>query len=102
MAYDIGDVVKLYTSTPFTSAINNQPFDPDVVNFLVKDPNGTVTDYVYGTDPEVVRAGVGDYYMYLRPTINGTWGWRVEGFTSGLAMGAEEATFSVKAQTIDI
>ena len=100
MAYDIGDVVKLYTSTPFTAAQNNQPFDPSVVNFKVKDPNGTTTTYVYGTNPEVVKAGTGDYYMYLRPTIAGTWNWRVEGFTSGLAMGAEESSFSVKAQTV--
>lgn len=100
--YDIGDVVKLYTATPFTAAATSTPFDPDVVKFLVKDPTGSVTAYVYGTDPEIIKAGTGNYYMHLRPATAGNWQWRVEGFTGGLAMGAEEGAFSIRAQQVSL
>lgn len=35
--------------------------DPDTVNFIVQEPDGTKTTYVYGVDAEVVRGGTGAY-----------------------------------------
>ena len=99
--YDIGDAVKIYTSTPFQDQSTGNPTDPDVVRFKVRTPSGTVTPYVYGTDTEVVKDGTGDYHMIVRPDEAGEWVWRVEGETSeGLALAAEEAHFDVSPQTV--
>jgi len=99
--YDIGDAVKLYTSTPFTDQETSTPTDPDVVRFIVRQPDGTTTAYVYGTDTEVVRDGTGDYYMLVRPDAAGVWRWRVEGESSGgHALAAEESHFDVLPQVV--
>jgi hypothetical protein len=99
--YDIGDVVRLYTSTPFTDNDSGETFDPDVVNFKVLAPGATEsTTYVYGTDAEVVYDSIGAYHMLVRPAVAGKWLWRVEGFTDTLAMGAEEGSFTVKPQLV--
>lgn len=101
--YDIGDSIKLYTTTPFTDKSTDTATDPDVVRFRVRKPDGTVTSYVYGTDAEVVRDGTGDYHMLVRPAAGeqGTWRWRIEAETStGVAMAAEEALFDVAPQVV--
>ena len=99
--YDIGDLIKLYTATPFTDKATDNPVDPNTIRFKVRSPDSTVTTYVYGTDPEVVRNGTGDYHLLLRPDAAGTWRWRLEGRDSndkGLA--AEEGTFDVAPQIV--
>jgi flagellar hook assembly protein FlgD len=39
--------------------------DPTTVQVRVKNPSASVTTYVYGTDPEVVRTSKGVYYIEI-------------------------------------
>ena len=99
--YDVGDTVKLYTSTPFTDNDTDEALDPDTVNFLVREPGGTTTTYVYGTDTEVVRNGTGDFEMIVRPDAAGVWRYRIEGLNaSGDAISAQEGSFEVNVQRV--
>lgn len=52
---------------------NGQNFDPDDVNFEVTDPDGVVTTYVYGVDPEVTKASTGVYRFDLPWTALRKW-----------------------------
>jgi hypothetical protein len=94
--YDVGDRVRLYTSTPFQDAAG-AAFDPDVVTVLVKDPAGTVTSYVYDTDPEVVRLDTGEYELEIDAESAGQYSYRFQGETDGDAnQGAGEGSFAVR------
>jgi hypothetical protein len=48
-------------------------FDPDDVNFEVTDPDGDVTTYVYGTDPEVTKVSTGVYRYEQEWTVAERW-----------------------------
>jgi hypothetical protein len=58
--YDVGDAPRL-TAT-FLNA-SGTPTDPTAVTFRVREPDGTVTAYVYGTDPELIKSSTGVYYV---------------------------------------
>lgn len=96
-SYQIGDAVRVSTSTVFTDA-SSTAFDPDVVRGKFKDPSGNVTTYVYGSDNELVKDGTGDYYFDVSVDEAGTWYYRIEGESSaGAAQGADEGTFEALA-----
>ena len=99
--YDIGDTVKIYTSTVFTDNDTELAMDPDTVRFLVRNPSGTTTTYVYGTDTEIARNDTGDYEMILRPDATGVWRYRIEGLTAGGdAVSAQEGAFEVNTRRV--
>jgi hypothetical protein len=50
--------------------------EPDGLKLQVYDPCGRRTEYVYGTDDEVTREGVGAYLADLVPNIAGRWHYR--------------------------
>jgi hypothetical protein len=58
----VGNVVRTYAT--FKDE-NNDVQDPTHVQVRVKDPSGTVTTYVYGTNVEVVRQSKGVYYIEI-------------------------------------
>ena len=92
-SYDVGDTVRVSTTTVFTDAADSA-FDPDVVRGKVKDPSGNATTYVYGTDSELVKDATGDYHFDVDVDEAGTWYYRIEGESSGGAkQGADEGTF---------
>lgn len=93
--HDLGDLVRVYTETPFTDAESGDHIDPDAVNVSVRDPEGEVTTYVYGTDDEVVRNGTGDYEMNIDANAAGVWYYRF--WSTGDGQAAEERRFEVKA-----
>jgi hypothetical protein len=98
--YDIGDRVKVYTSTPFTDS-DGVIVDPDIVTFRIKEPDGTVTPYVYDDDPEVVKDGVGIYYILVNVDAHGNWYYRIEGTDAGLNyMGADEGNFTARVSYV--
>jgi hypothetical protein len=72
--------------------------DPQEVSFVVKDPAGTTTTYVYGTDLVVAKLGVGLYELTLTPDSAGIWRVRLE--CGGNYLGAEEIRFYVQASTL--
>ena len=95
MSYDLGDRVKVYTSTPFATAAGVD-IDPTTVTITIKTPAGVSTAYVYITDPEVVRVTTGDYYMLLNASQEGEWPYRIAGLDAlGNYMGADEGSFMV-------
>lgn len=95
--YQVGDAVRVATSTAFTDA-TPAAFDPDVVRGKFRDPSGNITTYVYGTDSELVKDGAGDYHFDITVDEAGTWYYRMEGETAGgAAQGAAEGTFEVEA-----
>lgn len=96
--YEVGDRVRIQTSTPFQDA-DETAFDPEVVTFEVKDPAGTTTAYVYLTDDEVSKIATGDYACDIDVDAAGTWRYYVLGEQSdGENRGADQGSFYVKAK----
>lgn len=95
-SYDVGDAVRVSTSTPFQDA-GGTPFDPDVVRGKVKDPSGNVKVYVLSPSAEqgqLVQDGTGDYHFDIDVDEKGGWKYRIEGETSaGAKRGAAEGYF---------
>ena len=89
--YDKGDLVAV--EAVFTDR-NDALIDPTAVSFKIKDPNGNITTYVFGTDAELVRDSLGKYHVDVSPGIDGTWQYRYE--STGTGQAAEEGQFQVK------
>ena len=90
--YDLGDLVKV--SATFTDADTGLAADPTTVKLSVKDPAGIVTPYVYLTDAEIVRDGVGLYHANLDVDQSGKW--YARWFSEGTGQAAEETRFQVR------
>lgn len=89
--YDVGDLVRV-TAT-FTN-LEGTASDPEGVSVRVRQPDGTVTTLVYGTDNAVVRDNTGVYHVDIDATTAGTWSYRFAG--TGTGRGAAESTFFVQ------
>lgn len=86
---DIGDVVEL-------AALFEQddgPIDPPVVRMSTKTPLGVIVQYLYGTDAELQRTGLGAYRFVFTPAVPGLWAFRFAS-TNGVTA-AEEGYFLV-------
>lgn len=94
--YDVGDSLKIRTTTPFQVVESGVLVDPANVTFTVRDPLGVRTDYVYGVAAGVVREAAGDYSFVVRPDCAGNWRFAVAGTASdGTALSAAEGNFEV-------
>lgn len=90
-SYDVGDLVRIL------SAFRNSggaAIDPDTVFFAFTDPAGTKVTYEYGADGELVRSGMGIYYVDVDAHLHGRWHYRV--FSAGAGQAAHEGIFYVK------
>lgn len=96
--YEVGDRVRVRTSTPFQDAAG-AAFDPDVVTFEVKDPAGTTVDYIYGTDDEVSKIATGDYACDVDVDTAGVWYYYVSGMSGSENRGAHQGSFYVRQKT---
>lgn len=67
--------------------------DPSAVFFTVRDPEGVVTPYEYGTDVELVRSAAGRFYVIVDANKFGTWTYRF--YSTGTGKAADEETFTV-------
>lgn len=92
--YEIGDRVRIRTTTPFQDTAGDA-FDPDTVTFSVKTPGTAAVDYVYGTDANVTKLATGDFACDLDTETEGTWYYHVTGTTGGVNRGADQGHFSV-------
>lgn len=63
----IGNLIKIQATFKDEE---DEPQDPLIVQVRVKDPSNSVNTYVYGTDVELVHAGVGVYYIEIDTTAN--------------------------------
>lgn len=57
--YDIGD---LHQSLIAFSNLSNVATDPTTVTFTWTKPDGSSVVYIYGTDAELIKDGVGNYH----------------------------------------
>ena len=95
-----GDVARVSTTSVFTNAAGTAT-DPDTVTFKVWQHGAlaSATSYVYGTDPEVTKAGTGDYYVDIpipyALTSRGLWKVEVRG--EGTVDAVEQTEFNVVA-----
>ncbi len=87
--YDIGDVVRCTASI---TSVGGVYVDPTTLVFYVKSPDGITTDYTYGADPEVIKAGVGQYYIDVDLSEAGQWHYR---YVSTTPNASGESSFHV-------
>lgn len=90
--FDLGDRFK--ATVTFTDD-NGTAADPTTVTFTVRQPDGTDTDYVYGTASEVTKTATGAYKLLLTASSAGLWAVRVKG--TGTVVAADEGLFAVAA-----
>lgn len=88
--YDLGNLV--HVKATFKDS-DGQRTDPDVVKLSVRDPGGTTTTYIFGTDDEVVKDGVGRYSSDINADETGTWYYRW--WATGDGQAADEGEFTV-------
>ena len=69
-------------------------YDPSEVKVSVRNPSGTVTTYVYGTDPEVIKDDTGTYHMDVYGNEIGVWYYRW--YTEDADKASNEEFFKVK------
>lgn len=82
-----------------TFTVDDVLTDPTTVTFQLKDPDGIITTFVYGTDPEVVKVSTGIYYMDVTVSKPLTWFYRIVG--TGAVIDAVEGTFSGNQSQFD-
>lgn len=93
--YDVGDKATLRAL--FTNDHTPpEPADPSALTFYIKQPDGTVTEYVYGTDTELVRDAIGSYHVDWPITAHGVYWYLFAG--SGDVVAVDEQTFTVRTR----
>lgn len=90
--YDLGDLVRV--SAAFTDVALGGAIDPDVVKLTIKEPDATVTTYVYGTDAELIKDSIGNYHADIDADQSGTWYYRW--WSTGSGQAAAEKRFDVR------
>lgn len=68
-AYKVGTNVRVDANT-FVD-IDGAAADPDTITARVKQPDDSVTEFVYGTAPTLQRDGVGQYHLDYEVTQAG-------------------------------
>jgi hypothetical protein len=89
--YDIGDRPTLQFE--FRDEDGNLA-DPSEVKIKQRVPDGTETEFVFGTDSEVQRFSEGRYRF--RPYLNAAGRWAVRAIGTGLVEAAEETYLTVR------
>ena len=71
--------------------------DPGALVFRIRaGPSGDFTTYTYGTDAQVVKESVGDYYVLWLITEEAEHWWEFKNTATGAARGAKWQTFEVE------
>jgi hypothetical protein len=94
--YDLGDAPRCFGE--FRN-FAGELADPDTVKVSVKDPAGTITTKIYGTDAAVIKASTGVYYIDVNANAVGSWAYRW--FSEGTGQAAAERKFRVKSSEFD-
>lgn len=68
--------------------------DPATVLFLALNPNGGLTTYTYGVDPQLIKDSAGHYHADVVLSISGDWWYRFTG--AGTYTGAGENRMSAR------
>ena len=89
-SYTVGTAVKCQM-TFYSDEAQTTVADPTGITFRVRAPSGTITEYIYGTDAELVKSGTGVYYVLVTPTAGGIWKYAFEG--TGAVVETKERQF---------
>jgi hypothetical protein len=93
--HDYGDLVRVDTGEDgFRDELLGGALDPDTVNLTIRAPDGTITNYVYGTDAEIVRDDLGKYHADIDANQSGAW--RYRWWSTGTGQASEERQFQVR------
>jgi hypothetical protein len=95
-SYMLGSLVRC--KGDFDDA-DGDPQDPGTVTFVVKPPTGSTATYVYGVGAEVIKSGIGRYYVDVSANVAGRWHYRAAGTVTGIA--ADEHEFHVEPSAVD-
>jgi hypothetical protein len=93
MSILIGNLVKV--QVVFKDEHGNVQ-DPATVTAYVKNPSSSITDYVYGTDPELKRSSQGKYYIEIDTTA-APGEWQIVWQSTGTYQAAGQTKFTVEA-----
>lgn len=88
--YIVGQSARI---TALFTDFNGAPADPSTISVKIKDPAGTETVHVYGSDVNVVKDAVGTYHYVLPLTLAGAYYARWVG--SGTVVAASEELLRV-------
>ena len=94
-SYDQGTVVRMEGAFEDSDCT---PIDPDYVQLSYERPDLVVTVLVYGIDPQVIRASVGNYYADIFVSQAGTWRFRFLG--EGGIGAANDEIFNVRGSPL--
>jgi len=72
--------------------------NPSAMSLIVKEPDGTETTYIYGTDAEVIRPSTGNFYADITGASAGRYYYRWESTDPD---GAAEGEFQVTQGAFD-
>lgn len=64
--YTAGDLIRFHAE--FSSNDTNLPLDPSSVEFSYRIEGGTPVRFIYGTDPQLTRTGLGNYEIEIDST----------------------------------
>ena len=95
--YQVGDLCRVDITF---KDVNGDFVDPTANSLFVTNSSGITTEYVYGTDPEITRTGVGVFYVIVELTSGGKWLYRW--FSTGAGQAAEEALLMVEPSDFEV
>lgn len=81
-----GDGTIIRAKVTYTDPDTGVVIDPNEVSVIVRSPDGALTTYEYGTDAQLVRTGVGLYYVLITLAAVGTYKWKWTGTASEQAV----------------
>jgi hypothetical protein len=84
--YTVGERIRVKGEFKIASVFTDP--GPGNVTFKIKPPVGSIVQYVYPTDAEVVQESTGKYYVDVLLNVEGKWYLRCEGV--GSVVGADE------------
>ena len=94
--YNVGDQVRLTITIKVAGVLT----DPTGLTFQQRNPaDTTTTEFIFGTDAEVVKESTGIYHFDHTIDKSGIWRWRWA--ATGAAVGAEEGNYSALIQTVN-
>lgn len=95
----LGEMVVVYG----TLLKDDVPIDPISLRLEIEDPSGSITEYIWNTDPEIVRDSIGAFHFDLMATQPGRWiyRWFSNSTLTAFEIGNIDVAHSVIIQSTD-
>lgn len=89
--FNRGDLVRVSGTITDTSGSS---IDPAAVFFVLRTPDGSEIEYLYGREADLKREEAGRYYIDIDCALAGTYYYRF--YSTGAGQGAAEGAFKVE------